>query len=537
MTRFMFGDGRPMPFLFLGKDYARTKNGAAISEGVGHSYAAVSSGSSLQTLGDGNRTTYCQIEDIRPRTGDYFTIYYDLSNVLVEGDRVDVIALECDSLFPVSALRISAYTDSGYSSGSDLTISHKQYDGDDYLHGVSEMVDGVTIGKPSHTEKPNEGYDGNYTIIFLEDAIEYTSPYVKIRVAGVGRNFHGSDGSFDNGLWTDEVAPPNGPTISTSTSYPDTIGSGLENYKLGLSGKSADQTTKWYGFRIRPESEYIFRFAEHKLIGSLANEPMPFRVEVKYYDEFQQNIGTDYLYKDGDVYSDGVWDERIIRINYLYGGLRYSGATEYGSTKHQVPDGTMSVSIRFVLMYAPPDSNIWRLDDLQLFRSDLHVDISETYKDKYDSVYFDNVNPKDVSGTVRIKRIGMFKYKFGLSDAEDYNPLKHDVGGCVYSNPQVVSDSITGDIYNRDPNGNIVGMFSSQSGPKMKRTFNMLINHQIQSELLRLFSPPALFGIVDINSNWGEVAGVASNINFNSLKKIVGDTGFDFSCSFTVEET
>ena len=66
-TRFMFGDGRPFPFLFLSKDYARLKNGAKIVNGwAGGSGITPSevSGFPRENVGDGSRATYCEITDL-----------------------------------------------------------------------------------------------------------------------------------------------------------------------------------------------------------------------------------------------------------------------------------------------------------------------------------------------------------------------------------------------------------------------------------------------------------------------------------------
>ncbi len=538
MTRFLFGDDRPFPFLFLSKDYARTKNGAKVVNGSG-TLAAEVSGFPRENIADGSRTTYCEIEKIAPRTLEWYSIYYDLSDLFnSEDDRIDVVTMECDPGYPVSALQILSYTDSGYTTGEvEHTMSHRTYSGPDYWMGVPERVDGVNLGKSNHLKKPNEGHDGNHTLIFLEDSIDYNHPYVRLIVRGVGRNLHGYDGSFDNGKW-DADPSSNGPTIETSDPDPNTLGTTDNYYELSLIGKSQNQWTTYVDVRIRPNSEYIFWFSEKKTVGAFGSEPYPYQIQIEYYDKEYVSLGTQSFFKDDGTYNDGSWGTQYVRINYSRDGEKYSGATKFNSL-HKVPNDTHHISIRFALVYSSGGtSHTWQLDDFQLCRANLPVDIEKTSRATQDNIWLQYIKPDDVSGTVRIRRIGMFKYLFGLSDAKDYNPLIHDVGGAISCNPQSVQDQSGGSVYNRGPNGELIGIYNKRSSPIIRRTFNIVMKPELKSKFLDLFSSPGLFGIVDMNCDWSEVAGVLNSMSFTSIPALSGESDkFDFVGSFGVEET
>lgn len=536
-TEYMFGDGRPFPFLFLSMDYARAKNGATVIEGTAHTLPTFDSDYPPSNMADGSRVTYCKMEKICPRTSDYATVHYDLSSSFQNSDdRVDVIAVECDPEYPVSAIQVNSYTADDYSTGLVThEFSYKNFSGSNYLYGITERVDGISLGKSSHLSKPIEGQDGNQLLIFLDVPIDSTRPYIRLYFRGVGRNLHGNDTSFDNGLWTNEVSS-DGPTLITNDPYTNSIGTGNNHILLSTSGKAGDQITMWQNFRIRPNSEYVFRFAEKKIFSTPSGgESNPFQIELTFYDDNHDILSVVLVYKD--LSTNSSWGEQIIRLNYKRDGSRYVGSNDFKEL-HEVPSGTKSMRIRFKLIYYSGDTQQWKIDDVQLFRNDLPVDIIYTSKEVQDSIYFQTINPAHNDGVIKIRRIGMFKYIMAFSDAKDYDPAIHDIGGYASCNPQSISENLVGTIYNRDPNGNIIGIFNMKSGPKIRKQFNVVMKNELRSKLLNLFSSPGLFTVADINCNWGEVVAVLSSSSFNSIASLNGeDDKFDYAASFTVEET
>jgi hypothetical protein len=526
---------RPFPFIFLSRNFAYYKNNAEIVEWDVGQRPTVWWEYPEENIIDGNRESYCRIQGLGyfVSADAYAYLKLDLSESIMPGEQVDVITFECDPQYPLWGLTIRSYTDANLSLG---VITHKcayhKFTGGQYESGASQRVDGQWLGNPLSQTAPT-GLDGQFVTIFLEDPIESDHPYIKLEITGCARNISAFDASFDWGLWDNEIAPPNGPTLSTSNPKPSPLGG--NNNHMELSATSNDIYTAIRPIRMREDHEYILKFSERKkkISGSYSEHLEPFEVHIFYYDRDYNTLGYGTLYKSDESRHELTWGEETLRINYNDGGTRYSGSSDL-STKALVPDGTMFFGFRFYLHYNTTGDSEWKIDDILIYRNSLPAGFKHHQRLLYDSSYCSIHNIQEPFGVVKIRRIGMFGYDFSLSRGKGYGAVVYDLGGQASANPQSINDGVLAGPINRGLRGNILGVYTPKSGNKRKRTMQIIGTTEQKEAILSR----TLIGLIDTNGDWSEYVIIKSTLTCQSIPSLSGrDDEFDYIMSFRVEET
>jgi hypothetical protein len=532
---------QPFPFIFASKNYAATKNGAsAWFYNYGQTtYESPTHPTSM--LVDSNRQSYAEFKKMAPYTSQYATVRFNLANSIV-GD-IDIITIESDPMYPYESIAsIKSYSDPSFSLNETIhTISYEIFSGGTYVDGTSPRRDASS----SHfrlTDTSIEGVSGRCVVIFLRNKILSTRPYVMITFSKTGRNTFGYDGSFDNGIWYGDTA------ASLETASPPPVHYGETSRYIVYDASSATEYGRWTTLPIKKDEEVILMF-QHKRYGTYNPSQLQYCLDVSYLDEDGTGVGTCQLIELGGA-GGGSWETIMARINYLYlDGKRYSSDT---TTSPQigpqlVPANVAAIMWRFKVLYYAGYTTKWAIDDVACYRRTLPMErkyaVSKTQAGLSISMY----EHFDMSGTMRIREVGMFSYNFAMSQytkkklpsgwmpmlQEGQQPI--DLAG--FAGPNFISDSkqAKGAIAMRDINGGLTGTVVPSTGLKRTRTLAVVCTKE-QMEMLEDIFGLGLFSLITPQSEWGEYIAVDGSNSWNTVRDNRG-SDYLWTGQLQIEET
>jgi hypothetical protein len=525
---------RPFPFIFLGKNIASAAHGATIAYNDFGQTAQPVAGYPVANIIDGSRESACHVDDIAGETGNYASFHLDMSTSFETEEEINVILLECDPKYPIDRVEVKSYTDSGFSLG---TVTHdfdnQEYVAGTYYAGLFQRANNISKRAWPSTSRPN-GFDTQYTFLYLKVPIASDHPYVRFNVRRIGRNIFGSDFSFDNGLWDGEPAPPNGPTIITSDPYPNTKGANNNHILLTLTGKSADQLTQDNYVNMDPDSEYILKFAEKK--SAVGDSTGQYRIYIEYRDIFNNTLGTEFLMRDIGSYNVGSWGEMLIRINYKDPGsaARLSGIPS-SEAVHSVPDGARM--FRFWFLLSDVNTVNWKIDDIYLYRTSIPFGFKYHSVQDYNSKKSSIIDVEDTDGLAKIRRIGMFEIDYFMSKYHNGSPSFHDLAGLVLASPQSQRESHFGIAYNRNFNGKIVGKYTAIGGAKKRKSFSVIMTKEQKDLFIDRMKESVGIGIYEPQGDWGEYEVLISTLKTNVAVDVSDNaSNYFWSVTFDAEE-
>lgn len=531
MANIKLAGDRPFPFIFCSKNYALASYGATISsDTTGSPSPVVNSSFPLGNLIDGNRSSYVQVEKLG-RYANSFEIKVNINETGFPNDSentIDMLVIENDPRYPVRYLRVRSYTSSDFSTGE---VEHKTHSiqtadfGGDliYFFGIDPRVDRNIITPFYDTNRKwIDGLDGRRIFILLENSIDSSHPYVKISIKSPTRNITGWDGTWSDGLWNtgDEVI---------ETSDPAGTGWGSNNNHIKIwtdtstGGHQEDQISCNVSFAIVPNQAYIMRWIEKQIGYVFVSGDGGYRVSVFYYDRNFASLGNALLYRSyGSVTN---WTKQWVMFNYYKRATasRWS-CNAADPVTHQVPDGTEIIMIRFLLKYdAAWPTCTWKIDDWMIYNAtslparpgDYLVDNYANDKQLYDIPLFE-----DLSGTVKINRIGLYGLKFATSKFPQRPTPVQDLAGEAGASPISIDESTEGKVAVRNFNGDIVSQFIKRSGIKIQRTFNFIVEDKFKSYIADLNSQSTPFGIIDPSGEFGDFIISPGSLNWKTSDHI-----------------
>lgn len=491
------------PFIFGSMNYAAAANGATVwvydtGDGV------VESGTyPIENIIDGNRATFASLSKIAKFYPAHGVVRFDLSDSLPSGKEINYIVLENDINIPLRAIRVLSYSDALFTTGlTEHTISRDVYllitSPPQYYYGVNPKVDGITLGVDDNPSIDGEFdcIEGRNLFLFLDEPI--VNPYVDLRFYSAGRNAFGIDGTMDKGLWVGAVNE----TIETADPLSGSLGVNDNYMQLATTIGGADKYSRWFDFGIRPDWTYQFTWCE-KMTG--AGVTGRAKIEVEYLDKDKDSLGSDVIYDQYPAIVEQTWGDgnrkrKMINIPYL--GGRYSAD---GNDLHEVPEGSYYARFRFVLEADSSVTLTWKIEDMQFHSINIPAKIADIQSYAYDSAEVkQRYTYLDMSGEVRIRRIGMHSYNFSTSKKPSAEAYLQDLGGKAGANFLSLSESAHGKVVMEDIHGVVSGQFVPKSGVKQRRGLQMICPKEQRLYMIDLYQSSTPFSIVDPQGDWAD---------------------------------
>lgn len=167
-----------------------------------------------------------------------------------------------------------------------------------------------------------------------------------------------------------------------------------------------------------------------------------------------------------------------------------------------------NIAIRFVV-YEDPDflfnPIIWQIDDMQLYSLNMPANPYE-----YTNIIVNNNTPlfypkrDDLSGEVRVNRIGLFYYDVGLTEAKDVLTQMQDLGGETGFIVSMIENSPAGGSIMRNASGQVVGVYIPSSGLKRKMSLTLICPEKLKRFLKLLEESGDIFSLIDPQSDFSD---------------------------------
>jgi len=524
-TKVRISGDRPFPFIFCSKNYALAQYGAFIKSALSDGVSLVNSSYPIENIIDGNRATYAQLEKIGrmySSNPNHINIKLDVSATGFTSNvenEINMIAIECDPMYPARQIKITTYTDSNFTSNSLVhNVSRWNYVSvgglNFYDYGIRPRIDTDYLTPRVDSLRP-DGFDGRYIFIFLDDAITYTRPYILINIRSVGRNIVGWDGTFDNGLWD----ASNNEVLTTSD--PALTGNGTNNNHIrlftdvGTGGHQVTQYSRWVSWVSRPKSTYVFRWWGKEIGYYISGNNDGYRIEILYYDKYNTLISSGTLYQSyGDLTS---WTNCKAIINYFDPvDAKYKSGT--GLWKHEVPAGTEVFQIRFMIRYSSSWYLTWKIDDICIYNASHIMAKLKTYDTFTQGDVLLNIPLyNDLTGICKIKRIGAYGFNFASSQSTRKRANNQDLSGYAGPNPTELSDTEEGKIFTVNAHGRVLSQFIPRGGTKRNRTISMIGSAQFRNAILDIDKSAFPFGLIDPHGDFGDYVITPGAMNWSAI--------------------